>query len=200
MHNKLPSATFLMIDLSVLYNDPSKPKAFYNTIYKSTYTNRHIPAVIVADNRSSAIPCSADYTTPSHAAGVGGRATPCGKENHDQHKYFVAINAASPYEFDSKHSDHKLEGKYRCYFEAKNNKVYFPVILVIGNAVTSGIKPLSKLVREIGFGEVEEFEIIDKLPCIELMLCPIRGRVRQVGKRQLDENEVFRITSQKLLI
>jgi hypothetical protein len=115
-----------MIDLSVLYNDLSKPKAFYNTIFKSTYTNRHIPAVMVADNRSSSIPFSADYTTHSHAAGVGGRATPCGKENYDQHKYFVAINAASPYELDSKPSDHKLEGKYGCHFEANNFTVYFP--------------------------------------------------------------------------
>jgi hypothetical protein len=77
-----------------------------------------------------------DYTKDSHIhLDVGCpydyRAISCefdveGKDDHDQNHYFIAINDASPYQFDSSHSGHKLDSEYGCHFRANNFLKYFP--------------------------------------------------------------------------
>jgi hypothetical protein len=76
------------------------------------------------------------YTTDSHihldiACPHDYRAIACGFDiggdrDDGQNQQFVAINDASPYHFDSDHSDYPFEGEYGCHFRANNFAAYFP--------------------------------------------------------------------------
>lgn len=82
------------------------------------------------------VTATSEYTNYSHihldvACPYDYRAISCefdvkGKDDYDQNRYFVAINDASPYHFDSGHSDYKFESEYGCHFRANNFLSYFP--------------------------------------------------------------------------
>jgi len=77
-----------------------------------------------------------DYTKDTHihldvACPHGYEAIACGfdmygKDDKGPNKFFVAVNDATPFKFDSKHNGHKLDGDYGCHFRVNNFKPYFP--------------------------------------------------------------------------
>jgi hypothetical protein len=77
------------------------------------------------------------YTEESHlhldvACPYDYRAISCefdvqGKDDYEQNQYFVAINDATPFEFEYGHnSDYHFESQSGCHFRANNFLTYFP--------------------------------------------------------------------------
>jgi hypothetical protein len=88
-------------------------KGEYKLVYAQTeyshYSHMHLD-----------VACPYDYRAISCGFDIGG--------DHDdgQNQHFVAINDASPYHFDSSHTDYQFEGEYGCHFRANNFAAYFP--------------------------------------------------------------------------
>jgi hypothetical protein len=91
------------------YCSPAEYKLVYAQTEYGHYSHMHLDVACPYDYR--AIACGFD---------IGG--------DHDdgQNQHFVAINDASPYHFDSGHTDYKFEGEYGCHFRANNFAAYFP--------------------------------------------------------------------------
>jgi hypothetical protein len=95
------------------YCTPAEYKLVYAETEYSHHSHKHLD-----------VACPYNYVAIACGFDIGSDNT---QENyHNQDRYFIAINDASPYHFDSSHSDYQYQGEYGCHFRANNFAAYFP--------------------------------------------------------------------------